>query len=114
MYAVITTEEYKELIQAQGELAKMQDALLYESRKREKAEKSLKELLMMLTKGNTSTEYGDGAYKWYEIEERERIVEYLNENYVSEKNLQFEKVTEEKTIVEKMTEAFNTMKENTK
>ena len=80
MFAIITTEEYKELVQTQQENAELLDAVKCAGIELEQVKADLKELLLMLTKGNEATEYNDAIYS-FEIVTNDVIAKYISENY---------------------------------
>ena len=90
---MITTEEYKELVLAQQELVEVTCDLKFEYKKRLTAEENLKELLLILTGNKIKIEWADGKIKGYEIKDSE-TADFLNENYIKDGILQFEKVKE--------------------
>lgn len=92
MFAMITTEEYKELLLAQEALGSVAQELSYCDKKRQKAEDALKELLLMLTKGQTTVNWSDKKFAWHDLARAEEVAEYINKNYVIDGKLQFEKV----------------------
>lgn len=98
-YAVITTEEYKELITKENELEVRNIALtLAEGRlsmleeKLKRAEEELKELLLTITDENKS--FYDGELKFYNINGM-KLADYIAKNYIQEGVLQFRKKEEE-------------------
>ena len=94
MFAMITTEEYKELLLAkQYSEALEEDNNILADRVIE-AEECLRELLLMLTKGHTSVNWSDKKFAWHDLARSEEVAEYLNKNYVIDGRLQFEKVKE--------------------
>lgn len=82
MFAMITTDEYKELINAQqeGEVFMMQLAEATTELRTYKA--NLEGLLNFITKGE-NPKY-DGAYKDYQIEYSSEITDYINKNFVKD------------------------------
>ena len=99
-YAVITTEEYKELITKVNELDVRNIALtLAEGRvldleeKLKRAEEEIKELLLTITAGNTSFYYKE--LKNYNIDDK-LTADYITKNYLIDGQLQFKKLEETK------------------
>lgn len=91
MFAVITTEEYKELLEAKKDNENFLEDL-YELAKRVlKAEESLTEVLQLLTKGGRKPEIGE-QYESWDILTQSEIAKYINEHYLADGKLQFEKV----------------------
>ena len=93
MFAMITTEEYKELISAQIDA----DTYLIEFNKATKELKETKEaleaLLLMIVKGEVVADRANG-YKWFDLEGITEIAEYINKYHVSGGHLQLERVKE--------------------
>ena len=113
MFAMITTDEYRQLINDQNALERvLQDLELAES-KRAETEAELKDLLLMITKGTTSVNWGDKKFAWHDLAQSEEIVEYINNNYVVDGRLQFEKATKDMSFMEKLAKALSEAKENT-
>lgn len=85
MLAMITTEEYKELINAQqeGEVFMMQLAEATTELRTYKA--NLEGLLEFITKGE-NPKY-DGEYKDYQLEYVSEIADYINKNFVKDGKL---------------------------
>lgn len=90
MFAMITTEEYKKLIIAEQDLAQAVDTITICNKEKQEAEDSLKELLLMLTKGEKKVQWEDGI-KWFDIAPAEKIAEYLNKHYFKDGILTFTK-----------------------
>lgn len=85
MFAMITTDEYKELINAQqeGEVFMMQLAEATTELRTYKA--NLEGLLNFITKGE-NPKY-DGEYKDYQLEYSSEITDYINKNFVKDGRL---------------------------
>ena len=85
MLAMITTEEYKELINAQqeGEVFMMQLAEATTELRTYKA--NLEGLLEFITKGE-NPKY-DGEYKDYQLEYVSEIADYINKHFVKDGKL---------------------------
>ena len=82
MFAVITSDEYKELLQAQ------KDAELYrELFKRAEKELNIRnnemnELLLLLTKGQKRSEWSDGCFNNFDLADLHTIAKYINEKHL--------------------------------
>lgn len=85
MFAMITTDEYKELINAQqeGEVFMMQLAEATTELRTYKA--NLEGLLEFITKGE-NPKY-DGEYKDYQLEYVSEIADYINKHFVKDGKL---------------------------
>ena len=87
MYAVITTEEYKELLSAKqdGEVYMMEftKAVTELKETREK----LDNLLLCITKGATNSQWQDGKFEYFDLAEKEEIAKHVNENFMKKSGL---------------------------
>ena len=85
MFAMITTDEYKKLINAQqeGEVFMMQLAEATTELRTYKA--NLEGLLEFITKGENPK--CDGEYKDYQLEYVSEIANYINKNFVKDGKL---------------------------
>lgn len=90
MFAIITTEEYRELLEAKAELEEIHADLNRMIDDAIKAREEQRELILVLTKGGKSPEVGD-EYKNWDIESTENIADFINKNYLLKSRLQFEK-----------------------
>lgn len=87
---IISTDEYKELLQAQHDCETHLIDLNIAQIELENAKEDLKDLLLMLTKGIEKTAYSDGIHS-FEIEMDDKIAKYLNENYIEDGKVLFER-----------------------
>lgn len=105
MFAIITTDEYKDLLSAQHDaetylfeftkaVKELEELKVKSAKELEEVNANLKELLLTLVDGETKTGYGHTFYEWYDLLDRAEIAKYINENYVIDGKLQFEKVKE--------------------
>lgn len=84
MMAIITTEEYKELLQAQ------QDAEYYKNQYEIKKDKlqsltdEFNNMLLMLTNGKKKVEWSDNLFNYFDLASGRAIAEYINEKYVED------------------------------
>ena len=90
MFAMITTEEYEKLVIAKKELELLTESVKQLNTIRQEAEDNLKELLLMLTKGEKKVQWEDGI-KWFDIAPAEKVAEYLNKHYIKDGILTFTK-----------------------
>lgn len=90
MLAMITTEEYKELVLAKDERDKLVEELAYADQKLLAAQDDLKELLLMLTDGHTVSKFGE-AFESYDIVSDSVIAKFISENYMTKGLLKFTK-----------------------
>ena len=95
MFTMITTEEYRNLIEELAETKSMLENISFEFKfcdeKRDKAEESLKELLLMLTKGEIVAKWDDKKFESFDIEREGEIAKFINANYVENGVLTFTK-----------------------
>lgn len=95
MFAIITTDEYKELLIAkETETQNIEDLKMLIERVSE-LKGNLTEILQLLTKGGKEPEIGV-TYESWDILHTNEIAKYINEHYVADGKLQFEKVKENK------------------
>ena len=82
MFAVITTDEYKELLSAkqEGEVYMMEftNAVNELKETREK----LENLLLCITKGANRSQWGDGNFEYFDLAEKEEIARHINDVFV--------------------------------
>lgn len=95
MVTMITTEEYKELVLAKAETDRLNEELKQADQRLTDAERNLKELLLLLTKGETVPKYGT-AFEGFEIINDSEIAKYISENYMTKGLLKFTKNKGEK------------------
>lgn len=94
MFAIITTEEYKELLLAKADAETCPAELSVTREELKGARAELAELLLMLVKNEASPQWDSRKYEWYDLERSENIVEYINRHYVKNGILQFNKIKE--------------------
>lgn len=90
MFAMITTEEYKELVLAKETTEKLADELRYADAKLREAQSNLKEILLMLTGGHTVPKYGD-VFESFDIIDDAEIAKYISAYYMDKGILKFTK-----------------------
>ena len=87
---MITTEEYKELLSAKEDAETYLIEFNLARAEAEKLKADLKELLLVLTKGNEKTAYRD-AFHSFEVEMDDKISKYVNDNYFEDGKILFER-----------------------
>ena len=92
MYAIITTEEYKELLAKEKELSDYEDSILFLNKELSETKEMLDKLLLCITGGKTSTQWHDGRFEWVDIEDEGIIADYINENFIENKKLKLRSV----------------------
>jgi hypothetical protein len=87
MYAVITTEEYKELLSAKqdGEVYMMQFTQAVSELKETKSQ--LDNLLLCITKGAKRSQWQDGKFEGFDLARDFEIANYINENFMRDSRL---------------------------
>ena len=82
MYAVITTEEYKELLSAkqEGEVYMMEFTKAVTELK--EVREKLDNLLLTITKGETHSKWQEGMFEYFDLVEKEVLAGYINENFM--------------------------------
>lgn len=85
MYAIITTDEYKELIKAQQDGENYADAFHECLEELKQTQLKLEGLLNCITSGKNPK--WDGAYNSYELADNSTIADYINKNFVKDGTL---------------------------
>lgn len=88
MITMITSEEYRELVLGEEERDRLLEELKYKEEQLEKAQKTLEELLLMLTKGTGIPKYGD-KFESYDIIDDSVIADYINTHFKDKGTLYF-------------------------
>jgi hypothetical protein len=120
-FVMIDTDEYKELVLAQGELSlvkedvsKLTTELFNISVEKREVEAELNELLLEITKGKNRTDYDDEEFPSYDIASNYVMAEFINANYLENGILKFRKVKKEAEFLNKeLNLENNEEKENT-
>lgn len=95
MFAMITTEEYQELILAKEERDRLLEELTHSDRCLTATHNEVKDLLLMLTNGHTVPKYGE-TFECYDIVDDVEIAKFINENYVTKGLMKFTKTKGER------------------
>ena len=82
MFAMITTEEYKELIQAQKDAGLYRECFKRAEQELKSRNNELNELLLLVTKGQKKSEWSSGYFNNYDLADLQTIAEYINEKYL--------------------------------
>lgn len=82
MYAVITTEEYKELIEAQQDVKNYGDAFHECSVELSETRKKLDALLLFITKGETISKWEDKKFESFDLARDFELAEYINKHFM--------------------------------
>lgn len=80
--AIIPTEEYKELLQAQKDAIFYRKCYIDEKLKQTKTSAELNELLLLITKGQKKSQWTDGNFNSFDLADGQTIAEYINEKYL--------------------------------
>ena len=82
MFAVITTDEYKELLSAkqEGEVYMMEFTKAVTELK--ETREQLDNLLLTITKGETHSKWQEGMFEYFDLVEKEVLAGYINENFM--------------------------------
>jgi hypothetical protein len=102
-FAMLTTNEYKELILKEKELDDaLRDYGFLENENRKLTgqlayiEEELKELLLILTDNKERASYMEHDFSEYDLADKKEIAKYINKNYMKNGVLKFRKVEETK------------------
>jgi hypothetical protein len=87
MFAVITTDEYKELISAKEEGEQYMMAYTDAVQELKAVRESLDNLLLLITKGEKKSRWQDGNFEDYDLESKDEIAEYINKNFMKDGRL---------------------------
>ena len=90
MFAIITTEEYQNLIRAKDDRDTLSEELMYTDKKLKQTSEKLKELVLLLTKGKTKAIWNN-ELAICDLAELDDVTEYLNKNYFENGILTFTK-----------------------
>ena len=88
MFAVITTDEYKELLDDQQVKADYQNWFNQAEKELEIRTKALNDLLLMLTKGEKASRWEDRKFESCDLASSQDIADYLNSHFVKDGILQ--------------------------
>jgi phage pi2 protein 07 len=80
--AFITTEEYKELIEAQCDGKNYADAFHEVSIELKDTRMKLDGLLLFITKGEKTSEWKNGEFEGYDLESKDEIAKYINKHFM--------------------------------
>jgi hypothetical protein len=82
MYAVITTDEYKELLSAkqEGEVYMMEFTKAVTELK--EVREQLDNLLLTITKGATHSQWGDGRFEYFDLADKEVLALHINDVFM--------------------------------
>lgn len=91
MFAMITTEEYKELLKAKDEAEFLQEEMIITKAHLTKSKSAIKDLILFITKGETKSKWNDGNFEGFDLAKSDDIAKYINENYMKDGRLIFSK-----------------------
>ena len=91
MFAVITTEEYQELLQAKNENEFIKEELSCTEAKLLKTKNSLQEFVFLITKGEIRSKWSEGLFEGFDLVKDSEIAEYINTNFMKDGKLIFSK-----------------------
>lgn len=94
---MIDSDEYRELVLAKEAKDEIEKELDLTDRRLMQKEYEFKELLLLITKGEFKTKYDEGKFQSYDIASNYDLVDFVNENYVENGLLKFNKVKKENT-----------------
>ena len=84
MYAIITTEEYKDLLQAQKDAELYRKCYADAKLRLSAITNEFNELLLLITNGKTKAEWSDGLFQYFDLAHTDVIAKHINEKYVED------------------------------
>ena len=84
MYAVITTDEYKELLSAEQEGNEYMIAYTDAVMELKEVREQLDNLLLFITKGAKKSQWMDGDFEGYDLENKDELAKYINKNFMKD------------------------------
>jgi hypothetical protein len=87
MFAMITTDEYKELLSAKEEGEQYMMAYTDAVQELKAVRESLDNLLLLITKGEKKSQWEDGKFESFDLAEKNDIAKYINENFMKDGRL---------------------------
>lgn len=94
MFAMITTEEYKGLIEA-GKEAEIYKKVYQENKAElQEIKTEINSLLLMLTNNEREASCGNKEFQLFEIADCDAIASYINENFVEDGKLKLKEIKE--------------------
>ena len=87
MFAMITTDEYKELLSAkqEGEVYMMEFTKAVTELK--EVREQLDNLLLTITKGAKASQWQDGDFEGYDLADKGELAKYINKNFMKDGRL---------------------------
>ena len=82
MYVVITTDEYKELLEDQQAKQDYFEAFVECADELREVRKQLDNLLLFITKGAKKSQWMDGDFEGYDLENKDELAKYINKNFI--------------------------------
>jgi hypothetical protein len=82
MYAVITTDEYRELIEAEQMSKEFRKDFIDAVAEMKAIREQLDNLLLCITKGAKASQWQDGKFEWHDLADKNDIAKYINENFM--------------------------------
>ena len=93
MFAMITTEEYKELLQGQKDAEIYRECFKRAEQELKVRNAELNELLLLLTEGNKKSEWSNGLFNNFDLADPQTIAEYINEKHLENGKLKLKEET---------------------
>jgi hypothetical protein len=87
MYAVITTEEYKELLEAEQMSKEFRKDFLDAVAELKEAREQLDNLLLFITKGAKKSQWMDGDFEGYDLADKDELAKYINKHFMKDGRL---------------------------
>jgi hypothetical protein len=87
MFAMITTEEYKELLEAQQNYDERVVELHQIAEELEKQKWWFADFLFFITKGEKKSKWQDGKFEGFDLADKEEIAEYINTHFMDDGRL---------------------------
>lgn len=87
MFAMITTDEYKELLEAQYDGKNYADAFHEVSIELKEVRLQLDGLLLFITKGAKKSQWMDGDFEGYDLADKDELAKYINKHFMKDGRL---------------------------
>lgn len=82
MYAVITTEEYRELLEAEQMSKEFRKDFIDAVAEMKAVREQLDNLLLCITKGAKASQWQDGKFEGFDLADKDAIAGYINRNFM--------------------------------
>lgn len=94
MIAMISTDEYKELIEAQKKAEIYQKAYHQSKTELQRVKEEINSLLLTITNRAVVPAYSNNDFRLYEIADADVLAKYINDNFVENGKLNLKEIEE--------------------